>query len=83
MWTTPFTSLQDGEIRDAGYYEFMVTPAFAELLLDGGMTHVNGQAVSLQVVDRLPGVNAVIVRWHPFGLAHEYPERTYVWQVAA
>jgi hypothetical protein len=60
---TPFRPLQHGEILDLGYGEFMCTPAFAEELLDGGMTHVNGHRVTLQVVDRgLLGVGAVIVR---------------------
>ena len=80
---TPFRPLRDGEILDAGYYEFMVTPAFADELLAGGMTHVNGQRVNLQVVDHLPDANAVVIRWHLHGLAHEYAEETYAWQIAA
>jgi hypothetical protein len=80
---TPFRPLRDGEILDAGYYEFMVTPAYALELLNGGMTHVNGLLVHLEIVDELPGVNAVLIRWKPHGAVHEYPEGTYVWQLAA
>lgn len=80
---TPCQPLRDGEIFDAGYYEFMVTPVFAQELLNGGMTHVNGQRVELQIVDELPGFNAVTIRWNPHDSVHEYPHGTYVWQVAA
>ena len=64
-WRTPFSPLRDGQILDAGYGEFWVTPAYAEELLDGGMTHVNGAPVRLTVVDRFPDVNAVVIRWRP------------------
>ena len=62
-WVTPFRPLRDGEILDAGYGEFMVTPAFAAELMGGGMTHVNGAPVRLTVVDEWPGV--VLIRWRP------------------
>jgi hypothetical protein len=64
-WTTPIPPLRHGEIRDAGYSEFIVSETFATELLDGGMTHINGQPVWLKVVDRLPGIGGVLIRWHP------------------
>jgi len=55
--------LRFGEILDAGYSEFMVTSEYAEILLNGGMTHVNGQPVRLQIVSHYLGHK--IVRWTP------------------
>ncbi len=55
--------LRFGEILDAGYSEFMVTSEYAEILLNGGMTHVNGQPVRLQIVSHYPGHK--IMRWTP------------------
>lgn len=60
-----FRPLTDGQILDFGYGEFAVTPAFAEELLNGGMTHVNGAPVRLWIVDRFPDINAVLIRWRP------------------
>ena len=62
-WATPIPPLRHGEIRDAGYSEFIVSASFAEVLLDGGMTHLNGQPVSLKIVDRLEGIGGVTMRW--------------------
>lgn len=64
-WVTPWRPLEDGQILDAGYGEFMVTPTTAEWLLDGGMTHVNGAPVRLWIVDRFPDSNCVLIRWRP------------------
>jgi hypothetical protein len=64
-WRTPFTPLRDGQILDAGYGEFWVTPTTAAELMGGGMTHVNGAPVRLTIEDRFPDVNAVVVRWRP------------------
>lgn len=75
--------LVDGQILDCGYNELMVTPAFADELLAGGMRRVNGREVRVQVVDRLPAVNAVIVRWQAVEQAEKYPAGTYAWQAAA
>jgi hypothetical protein len=83
LWQTPWTALKDGDILDCGYREFMVTPATFEELVDGGMTHVNGDRVSLQRVDRYPAVNAVLVRWTPVEAAAEPLANSYAWQAAA
>lgn len=67
---TPFRMLGYGEVLDAGYGEFMCTLEYAAELMNGGMTHVNGQPVRLQIVDRgLDSVNAVIVRVIPLPVA--------------
>lgn len=73
----------DGEILDCGYNELMVTPAFADELLAGGMRRVNGREVRVQVVDRLPAVNAVIVRWQVVDEPAGQAAGTYAWQEAA
>lgn len=58
--------LKFGEVVDAGYGEIMCTAAYAEVLMNGAMTHVNGRPVSLQIVDRgLTSIGAVIVRVRP------------------
>lgn len=80
---SPFSPLAGREILDAGYHEFMVTPEFAEELLAGGMTHVNGERVRLEIVDRLPGVNAVVIRYTPAERVRVIPQDTYAWQMAA
>jgi hypothetical protein len=54
--------LEDGQLQDAGYGEFLCTPHTAEELLAGAMSRVNGVPVRLEIVDRLPNINAVIVR---------------------
>jgi hypothetical protein len=64
-WLTPWSPLRDGEILDAGYGEFLVTPAFADELMDGGMTHINGAPVRLMIVERFPAIGAVQLRWTP------------------
>jgi hypothetical protein len=64
-WLTPFPPLQDGQILDNGYGEFLVTPAFGAELMGGGMTHVNGAPVLLEIVDRFPASNAILIRWRP------------------
>ena len=56
--------LVDGEIFDLGirhYGEFVVNPATAEELLDGGMTKVDGRRGRLWVIERFE--NAVQLRW--------------------
>lgn len=63
QWTTPWKPLQDGEIIDFGYQEFICSHTTVVSLLAGGMTHINGVPVNLQVVDELPAVNAVVVKW--------------------
>jgi hypothetical protein len=62
-WSTPIQPLAHGEIRDAGYNEFMASDSFAVELMAGGMTHINGERVTLHVVDELPGIGAVTLRW--------------------
>ena len=58
--------LEFGDVLDAGYGEIMVTPEYAQVLLNGAMSHVNGDPVSLKIVDRgLTKINAVIVRVLP------------------
>jgi hypothetical protein len=65
VWATPIPPLAHGEIRDAGYSEFMVSDSFAVELLAGGMTHVNGQRVTLHIVDTLNGIGGVTIRYEP------------------
>ena len=55
--------MRDGEVLDFGYGEFVCTPTTAKELMEGGMTHVNGQRVVLEIVDRLPASNAVVMRF--------------------
>lgn len=43
----------------------MVTPVYADELMDGGMTHINGAPVRLSIVDRFPESNVVLIRWWP------------------
>jgi hypothetical protein len=62
-WVTPWPSLKDGEIIDLGYGDFICTPATAQKLMQGGMTHVNGQRVILTIVHNLPAVNAVVLNF--------------------
>lgn len=59
--------LEFGEVVDAGYGEIMCTPEYAEVLMGGAMTHVNGRPVRLQIVDRgLKNIGAVILRVMPY-----------------
>ena len=64
-WSILIQPLAHGEIRDAGsdYHEFMASDSFATELMAGGMTHINGERVTLHVVDELPGIGAVTLRW--------------------
>lgn len=64
-WSTPISPLAHGEIRDAGYHEFIASDSFAIELMAGGLTHVNGQRVTLRIVDELPGIGGVTLRWTP------------------
>lgn len=63
-WVTPFGPLEEGQILDMGYGEFLCTPRTLEELQAGGMTHVNETPVHLTVVDHLPACNAVVVKYH-------------------
>ena len=66
-WSTPIPPLAHGEIRDAGsdYHEFITSESFALELMAGGMTHVNGERVTLHIVDTLDGIGGVTLRWEP------------------
>ena len=64
-WSTPIQPLAHGEIRDAGYNEFMASDSFAVELMAGGMTHINGERVTLHIVDELPDIGGVTLRWKP------------------
>jgi len=58
--------LKFGDVWDAGYGEIMVTPEYAQVLMNGAMTHVNGEPVTLQIVDRgLRNIDGVILRVLP------------------
>jgi hypothetical protein len=72
-WATPISPLAHGEILDAGceYHEFMASDSFAAELMAGGMTHINGERVTLHIVDELPGIGAVTLRWTPAALDAE------------
>jgi hypothetical protein len=62
--------------------EFACSVVTFEWLANGGMTHVNGEPVSIQVVDRMPGGHNVIVAVRSEQL-NSYRPGEYAWQKAA
>ena len=46
----------------AGTFEFMCGRQKARELLSGGMTRINGEPVTLSIVDEWPGINATQIR---------------------
>lgn len=74
----PFQRIEDVGMRD--YREFVCSEQTFAWLRDGGMTHVDGQPVSLQVVDRA-GANVFVKAWPATG--ETFTAGTYAWQVAA
>lgn len=71
----PFRWVEDVGMRD--YREFVCSQATFDWLRSGAMTHVDGEPVWLQVMDRVGG-NVFVKAWPADG--RTFGAGTYAWQ---